>query len=63
MFSTLLKIELIKKNLTMTQLADILGTTQQNLSQKVIKDNWKEKDIIEICHALNCEIKMEIVEK
>lgn len=63
MFSTLLKIELIKKNLTMTQLADILGTTQQNLSQKVVKDNWKEKDIIEICNALNCEIKMEIVEK
>ena len=63
MFTTLLKIELVKKGLTMTQLADIIGTTQQNLSQKVIKDNWKEKDIIEICKALNCEIKMEIIEK
>lgn len=46
---------LIEKNITITQLAKLIGTTPQNLTNKLSRDNFKEKNLEEIAKALNCE--------
>ena len=48
-----IKILLIKKGLTASQLAEMIGTSQPNLSKKMKKDNFTEKDLLEIAEALD----------
>ena len=50
-----IKIVLNRRNMTVTKLADALGTTRQNLTNKFSRDNFSEKEIIEISRVLNCE--------
>ena len=42
-----IKIALIKRNMSVTELANILGSTPQNLSAKFRRDNFCEKDLQE----------------
>lgn len=51
------KIKIIAKRrgLTITQLAEKTGQTRQNLSNKLARDNFTEKEISEIAEALDCE--------
>ena len=53
-----LKILLGRKNLTIKDLADKLGTSRQNLSNKFSRDNFSEKDIKQIAEALNCDCEI-----
>lgn len=46
---------LIEKDCNITQLADLLHTTPQNITNKLSRDNFTEKDLIEIAEALNCK--------
>ena len=57
-----IKVLLNRKNLTIKDLADKLGTSRQNLSGKFSRDNFSEKDIKAISEALGCdyEIKFKI---
>lgn len=50
------KIRLIlgRRNLTLTDLAAKLGTSRQNLSNKMNRDNFTDKDIRQIAAALDC---------
>lgn len=50
-----IKIVLNRRNMTVTKLADALGTTRQNLTNKFARDNFSEKEIIEISRVLDCE--------
>lgn len=56
-----IKIILKRKNMTSGQLADALGQTRQNLSNKMSRDNFSEKELREIAAALNCEIEIKFV--
>ena len=56
-----IKIILKRKNMTSGQLADALGQTRQNLSNKMSRDNFSEKELREIAAALNCEIEITFV--
>jgi Helix-turn-helix. len=49
-----IKIALKRRNMTLAQLADTIGQSRQNLSNKMTRDNFSEKEIIEIANALNC---------
>ena len=51
------KIKIIanRRGLTITQLAEKTGQTRQNLSNKLARDNFTEKEISEIAEALDCE--------
>ena len=49
-----IKIALKRRNMTLAQLADTIGQSRQNLSNKMSRDNFSEKEIIEIANALNC---------
>lgn len=48
------KIILSRRNMTMSQLAEILGQSRQNISNKMSRDNFTEKELTEIAKALNC---------
>jgi len=51
------KIRLLcsRQNMTLSQLAEGLGTTAQNLSNKLSRNNFSENDLKEIAKVLNCE--------
>lgn len=50
-----IKIALIKRNMTITELASKLNCTSQNLSGKFKRDNFSEKELQEIASILNCQ--------
>lgn len=53
------RIIMKRKNVSMTDLAEKLGMSRQNLSNKMSRDNFTEKDIREIAAALECEAVIE----
>ena len=54
-----IKIIMKRKNINMTQLAAATHQTRQNLSNKMSRDNFTEKEMRAIAEALGCEIKIE----
>lgn len=48
-----IKIILCRNNMSMSDLADALGQTRQNLHNKMKRDNFSEKELQEIATALN----------
>lgn len=52
-----IKIALIKRNMTLRELASRVGCTSQNLSGKFKRDNFSEKELQEIATALNCSFE------
>ena len=54
------KLRLIMKrqNMTMGELAEASGQTRQNLSNKMTRGNFTEKDIESLASALGCSVKM-----
>jgi len=50
-----IKILLERRNKTVTSLAVDLKTSRQNLTNKLVKNNFKEKDLEDIAKALDCE--------
>lgn len=50
------RILLVKRKITVTDLAKRLGMSQSNLSNKLIRDNFNEKELQEIAEALNCDL-------
>lgn len=57
------KIRLIMKrqNMTMGELAEASGQTRQNLSNKMTRGNFTEKDIESLARALGCQTKISFV--
>lgn len=56
-----IKIILSRRNMTLTQLADKTGQSRQNMSNKMNRDNFSEKELYEIAQALNCTFKTEFI--
>ena len=63
MFSRIVRISLMDKHLQQKQLAEKLGTGKNNLNNKLIKDNFSEKDMQSIADALNCELVIKLIDK
>lgn len=49
-----IKIMLKRRNMTLSELAEKLGQSRQNLSNKMSRDNFTEKELEAIANALNC---------
>ena len=47
---------LIKRKMTMSELADKMETTPQNLSNKLSRDNFTEKEMKTMSGALGCKL-------
>ena len=56
MVSEKIRILLIKRKMTMSELADKIETTPQNLSNKLSRDNFTEKEMQAISIALACKL-------
>ena len=52
---------LIEKEITITQLSTLLGTKPQNLTNKLSRDNFTEKDLNNIANVLNCKYEAKFV--
>lgn len=46
---------LLERHMTIKELAEQLETTGNNLSNKLARDNFSEKELKEIADALNCD--------
>lgn len=53
-FGEKVKIILKRRNMTITELAEIVGTSRQNLTNKFSRDNFQEQEMLEISKVLNC---------
>lgn len=49
-----IKIMLKRRNMTLSQLAEATGQSRQNMSNKMNRDNFTEKELYTIGKALNC---------
>lgn len=56
-----IKIVLLKRKMTITALAELLGTTRSNLSGKLSRDNFSEKELSEIAEALDCDLEAHFI--
>lgn len=63
MFSKLLKIKLVEMDMTAKELALRLGTTQQNISAKMKRDNFSENEMLQIAEALELDLNIMLEQK
>ncbi|NLV86949.1 MAG: helix-turn-helix transcriptional regulator [Clostridiales bacterium] len=56
MVSEKIRILLIKRKMTMSELADKMETTPQNLSNKLSRDNFTQKEMQSMSRALACKL-------
>lgn len=52
-----IKVILNRRDMTLGALAEKLGQSRQNLSNKMSRDNFTEKEIKEIAAALDCKFE------
>ena len=51
-----IKIVLVKRKKSVTDLAKALNTSSQNLSNKLRNDNFREEELREIADIFNCDL-------
>lgn len=56
-----IKILLIKKNLTLSKLAVLLGCTRQNLTNKIKRDNFSYSELKEIAKVLDVGVECNFI--
>lgn len=49
-----IKVILNRRKMTIAQLAEKTGQSRQNMSNKMSRDNFTEKELYEIAEALDC---------
>ena len=59
----IVKHTLIEKELRVTDLARLIDTSSQNLSQKMKRDNFSEKEMRQIADALGLDLEIVMKEK
>lgn len=58
-----IRIILKRRGMTVAQLAEKTGQTRQNLSNKMTRDNFSEKELRQIAEALDCELEAYLIMK
>lgn len=56
MFAKIIKHQLVEKDLKVSDLARLLNTSYQNLDQKMKRDNFSEKEMVEIAEVLKLQL-------
>lgn len=52
----IIKHQLVEKDLKVSDLARLLNTSYQNLDQKMKRDNFSEKEMVEIAEVLKLQL-------
>lgn len=60
MFTKIIKHSLVEQNLKVADLARLLETSYQNLDQKLKRDNFSEKEMLQIADALKLELALDL---
>ncbi len=55
-FPEMIKMRLAEIGMSQTALADQLGTSRQNFSNKMSRDSFSMEEVAKICHALDLTI-------
>lgn len=58
-----IKIVMLKRKMNIKELAEKLGTTGNNMTNKFKRDNFSEKELIEIANALNCKLDIILIDR
>ncbi|MED4701593.1 transcriptional regulator [Lysinibacillus capsici] len=56
-----IRMLLAKEDKNLTELAELLGTSQPNLWKKMKRDNFSEKELIEIAEAMGVKFEANFV--
>lgn len=54
-----IKVILGRRNMTVKELADKLGTSRQNMTNKFARNNFSEKELREIATAMDCSFEVQ----
>lgn len=60
-FAEKVRLAMSRKGMQMGNLAEATGQTRQNLSNKMSRGNFTEKDMVKIAEALGCSIEIKLV--
>lgn len=61
MMAEKIRMLLAKKDMKLTQLAELLGTSQPNLWKKMKRDNFSEKELLEIAEVLGVKYEANFI--
>lgn len=61
MMSEKIKLVLVKRNMNQSQLAEILQTSKSNMYNKMKRDNFSEKEMLQIADALGCKLEINLI--
>ena len=50
-----IKVILNRRNMTISDLAESLGQSRQNMTNKLTRDNFSEKELRNVAEKLNCQ--------
>lgn len=56
-----IKIILSRRNMTQAELADKTKQSRQNLSNKMSRDNFSEKELMTISEAIGCTLNISFI--
>lgn len=59
----IIKMILGYRDLSITDLADKLNTSRPNVSQKLKRDNFTEKEMQQIADALGCDLRITFIDR
>lgn len=57
-----IRMIMILKEVSVNELAKRLNTSPSNMTNKFKRDNFSEKELIEIAHALDCELDIALID-
>lgn len=60
MFAKIIKHQLVEKDLKVSDLARLLDTSYQNLDQKLKRDNFSEKEMLQVAEVLNLKLTLSL---
>ncbi len=56
-----LKMAMVATNINQVKLAELTNQSQENLSQKMAKNNYKMQEFERLVTAMGCELKIQII--
>ncbi|PID07140.1 MULTISPECIES: helix-turn-helix transcriptional regulator [unclassified Sporosarcina] len=56
-----IKLLMVERDVTAAKLAEMLGTSQSNISNKLKRDNFSENELVEIAESLGAKYEAHFV--
>lgn len=57
-----IRMLMIMREVSVNELAKRLNTSSSNMTNKFKRDNFSEKELVEIAHALNCRLDIALID-